>query len=97
MRCGPAFGLNGEPSLGSQSQNRVLLDGLAPAVQPWSGCSQLLGTGEALLDLAGSSSRSVSACLQPSTGLLALRLEQEFPAAGSSMRLSREQVLGVLP
>ena len=97
MRCGPAFGLNGEPSLGSQSQNRVLLDGLAPAVQPWSGCSQLLGTGEAVLDLAGSSSRSVSACLQPSTGLLALRLEQEFPAAGSSMRLSREQVLGVLP
>jgi prepilin-type N-terminal cleavage/methylation domain-containing protein len=28
MRCGPAFGLDGEPSLGA-AQNRVLLDGLA--------------------------------------------------------------------
>lgn len=28
MRCGPAYGLDGEPSSGS-SQNRVLLDGLA--------------------------------------------------------------------
>lgn len=28
MRCGPAYGLDGEPSAGS-SQNRVLLDGLA--------------------------------------------------------------------
>jgi hypothetical protein len=28
MRCGPAYGLDGEPSTGS-SQNRVLLDGLA--------------------------------------------------------------------
>ncbi|MFN5696599.1 MAG: prepilin-type N-terminal cleavage/methylation domain-containing protein, partial [Cyanobacteriota bacterium] len=29
MRCGPAFGLNGEPSSG-QAQNRVLIDALAP-------------------------------------------------------------------
>ena len=28
MRCGPAFGLYGEPSAGA-AQNRVLLDGLA--------------------------------------------------------------------
>ena len=28
MRCGPAYGLDGEPSSGS-SLNRVLLDGLA--------------------------------------------------------------------
>jgi len=28
MRCGPAFGLDGEPSAGA-AQNRVLLDGLA--------------------------------------------------------------------
>lgn len=27
MRCGPAFGLDGEPSTGA-AQNRVLLDGL---------------------------------------------------------------------
>ena len=30
MRCGPAYGLDGEPSAGA-SQNRVLLDGLAAA------------------------------------------------------------------
>ena len=29
MRCGPAFGLQGEPSSG-QAQNRVLIDALAP-------------------------------------------------------------------
>ena len=97
MRCGPAFGLQGEPSLGSQSQNRVILDGLASAPQPWDGCSRLLNSGALVLDLASSSRRSVSACLQPSTGLLALRLEQEFPAPGRTMRLSRERLLGVLP
>jgi hypothetical protein len=33
MRCGPAFGLDGEPSAGA-AQNRVLLDGLAvPGLQ----------------------------------------------------------------
>lgn len=30
LRCGPAFGLHGEPSVGD-AQNRVLLDGLAPS------------------------------------------------------------------
>lgn len=30
MRCGPAFGLDGEPSRG-ESQNRVVIDALAPA------------------------------------------------------------------
>ena len=100
MRCGPAFGLHGEPNPGSLSQNRVLLDGLASAVEPWAGCSQLLNSGAPLVDLSGSSSHSVSACLQPSTGLLALRLEQAFPAPGqteNAMRVSRERVLGVLP
>ena len=29
MRCGPAFGLNGEPSQGA-SQNRVVIDALVP-------------------------------------------------------------------
>jgi hypothetical protein len=30
MRCGPAFGLDGEPSRGA-SQNRVVMDALVPA------------------------------------------------------------------
>lgn len=97
MRCGPAFGLDGEPSLGSQSQNRVLLDGLAAAPQPWGGCSRLLPVGQLALDLAGSSARSVSACLQPATGLVALRLEQEFVQGPRRLRVSSERLLSALP
>jgi len=97
MRCGPAYGLDGQPSLGTQSQNRVLLDGLAPAPAAWRGCSRLLGSGEPGVDLAGSSSRSASACLQASTGLLALRLDQEFPEGARRQRVSTERVLSGLP
>ena len=97
MRCGPAFGLDGEPSLGSQSQNRVIMDGLAAAPPPWSGCSRLLPAGEVALDLAGSSSRGASACLQPGSGLVALRLTQEWGDGARITRLSRERLLSVLP
>lgn len=30
MRCGPAYGLEGSLSIGSQAQNRVVIDGLVP-------------------------------------------------------------------
>ena len=96
MRCGPAFGLSGEPSVGSQPQNRVVLDGLAGTVLPWLQCSRLLNPGEQVLDLAGSSHHSVSACLQPSTGLVAVRIEQDFPQSGRAMRVSSEQTLSNL-
>jgi hypothetical protein len=78
MRCGPAYGLDGEPSLGSQSQNRVILDGLAASPQPWAGCQLLLRGAAGTVDLAGSSRRSFSACLAPDSGLVAVRLQQAF-------------------
>ena len=93
MRCGPAFGLNGEPSPNSQSQNRVLLDGLAVAPQPWSNCNRLLPAGGMALDLAGSSARGVSACYQPTTGLLALRLEQDFVQGPRRSLVTSEKVM----
>lgn len=97
MRCGPAFGLDGQPSPGTQSQNRVLLDGLSLAPAAWTGCGRLLSQGEPALDLAGSSRRSVSACLQVSTGLLALRLDQEFPDGTSRQHVSTERLISGLP
>ena len=39
MRCGPAYGLEGQIKAGTRSQNRVVLDGLAPSSMAWVGCS----------------------------------------------------------
>ena len=39
MRCGPAYGLDGQIKAGTPPQNRVVLDGLVPSSQAWSGCS----------------------------------------------------------
>ena len=39
MRCGPAYGLEGQIKGGTRSQNRVVLDGLAPSSRAWAGCS----------------------------------------------------------
>lgn len=84
MRCGPAFGLDGLLTAGSQAQNRVVIDGLAARPPLWTQCRQLLGTSTGLpVDLAGSSALSFSACLDPQTDLVALRLLQEWPAAGA--------------
>lgn len=96
MRCGPAFGLDGQWSSGSTAQNRVLIDGLAARPGAWSGCTPLLGAAAPTasgLDLAGSSSRSFSACLAPESGLLAVRLLQEFPDGAAVQRLHREELL----
>ena len=60
MRCGPAYGLNGQINTGSQPQNRVVLDGLAEHQRPWTGCS--LPKAEAMPD--------VSVCWEPASGLV---------------------------
>ena len=39
MRCGPAYGLDGQIKAGTPPQNRVVLDGLVSSSQAWSGCS----------------------------------------------------------
>lgn len=77
MRCGPAYGLNGQLSAAGPPQNRVVIDGLAERPEPWTGCSALLGaTAQSPLDLGGSSALAFSACLEPSARLLAVRLWQ---------------------
>lgn len=95
MRCGPAFGLDGAIEPTSTPQNRVVIDGLASKPERWAGCQGLLGSGSALVeDLAASSSRAFSACLDPDHALVAVRLEQEFPAAnGRVQRIRTERLI----
>ena len=84
LRCGPAFGLDGEPALGSQPQNRVVIDGLDPSPGAWGGCGRLLAqSGGPWLDLADSSAQPFSACLAPASGLVALRLQQQLGGGGA--------------
>lgn len=95
MRCGPAFGLDGEPAAGTQPQNRVVMDGLAANAGTWTGCGRLLGqAGGPMLDLAESSSQPFSACLATGSGLVALRLLQELGGSGGGrpQRIGSEAV-----
>jgi len=79
MRCGPAFGLDGRPTAGSKSINRVVIDGLPVKVAKKPECESLLPRGGIdLIDLAGASASGFSACLHAETGLLVVNLEQEF-------------------
>jgi hypothetical protein len=97
MRCGPAYGLNGQLSAEGPAQNRVVIDGLAERPEPWTGCSDLLGAAaRAPVDLGGSSAVAFSACLEPSARLLAVRLQQGFAASGERppQRIQQAVVLG---
>ncbi len=95
MRCGPAFGLDGATNWASAAQNRVVIDGLAPTPAPWRGCDGLLAASSgATVDLAQSSGKGFSACLDPGTGLVGLRLAQEFGAGpNQQQRLESEQLV----
>lgn len=97
MRCGPAFGLDGATNWASAAQNRVVIDGLAPAPASWVGCGALLGIEpSAAVDLAQSSRKSFSACLDPGTGLVGLRLVQHL-GAGPNRHQRIESVQLVAP
>ena len=79
MRCGPAYGLDGALSSGSQSLNRVVMDGLVATSQMWRGCGPLLEADQnAVVDLSNPSGLGFAACLHGQTGVLGLRLEQAF-------------------
>lgn len=98
MRCGPAFGLDGGLSAGSQPLNRVVLDGLAAQPTAWRGCESLLGASAAgALDLADSAAQPFSACLAPATGLIGLRLQQMFTNAGQSRVLESSVLAHISP
>ena len=98
MRCGPAFGLDGLMSAGSQTLNRVVMDGLATKPQIWAGClNRLAAAGStAVLDLAKSSEQPFSACLDRDLDLLVVRIEQQFGTAKGErdQRMVLEQVIG---
>ena len=66
MRCGPAYGLDGQIKVGSRFQNRVVLDGLAPSSGEWTDCS---------LPQAETSSE-VPVCWEPASGLVQWQLQR---------------------
>jgi hypothetical protein len=81
MRCGPAYGLNGQLSAAGPPQNRVVIDGLAAAPAPWVRCGDLLPPNDAPpVELGGTTRLGLAVCLSPAGRLLALRLVQDFPA-----------------
>ena len=65
MRCGPAYGLDGQIAAGSQHQNRVVLDQLL--LSPGDGCS--LPQGQQM--------PGVPVCWEPSSGLVQWQLQLE--------------------
>ena len=65
MRCGPAYGLDGQIKAGGKPQNRVLLDGLVPSARAWAGCS--LTEAEPFLD--------APVCWEPASGLVQWQLQ----------------------
>jgi len=89
MRCGPAYGLNGQLSAAGPPQNRVVIDGLAAAPAPWLRCGELLPPNDAPpIELGGTTRLGLAACLSPEARLLALRLVQDF-AAGPGLQPQR--------
>ena len=93
MRCGPAFGLDGLISGGSQTLNRVVIDGLAVKPTNSQRCEPLHPGGlDNLNNLSGASVAGFSACLQAGTGLLVLHLEQSFAqdAGRKDQRISQK-------
>ncbi|WP_143593630.1 type II secretion system protein J [Synechococcus sp. 1G10] len=92
MRCGPAYRLDGSVNPASTFQSLVVLDGLAGDPTPWSGCGQLSG-GQVL---NSSAALPFSACLDPVSGLVAMRLEQSSAVAnGPARRVRSEAVAGM--
>ena len=99
MRCGPAFGLDGLTTGGSQKLNRVVIDGLAEKPQVWSGCRTHFPSMGAIaaVEVAKSFTKPFSVCLDSQSGVLALRIEQQLGSVqGESVqRISLEQVMGL--
>ena len=65
MRCGPAYGINGQVSPVGSHQNRVLLDGLPQDFGAWSGCQ--LPTAQ--------SNAQLPVCWEPASGLVKWQLQ----------------------
>ena len=81
MRCGPAYGLDGQIKAGARSQNRVVLDGLVPPARAWAGCS--LPEAEPFLD--------APVCWEPASGLVQWQLQ--INGNGVSMQRAGQALL----
>lgn len=82
VRCGPAYGIDGGVNSNVAFQSRVVIDRLAASATAWSGCGGLAGG----VPLNGSASLPFSACLEPASQLVALRLEQSLHFSGGRER-----------
>jgi hypothetical protein len=99
MRCGPAFGLDGSISVGSQSLNRVLMDSLAMHPARWLKCfSQPESQSELGIDLGESSVQPFSGCLLSEQRMVLLRIVQKFgnPSRERSTEIEIEGAVSVL-
>jgi type II secretory pathway pseudopilin PulG len=98
MRCGPAFGLDGVPNTAGSALNRVVVDGLAPPREAWSGCAALLGEpGAATISwLNGSAREGVAICRTGDGARVGIRLTQRVVAGqGRSLELGLESAAGL--
>lgn len=98
MRCGPAFGLDGAFSVGSQSINRVVIDALSSQPASWSKCvNHPEAKFGSVIDLGHSSAQPFSGCLLDAKGMLLLRIVQQFGGPGQrSMEIEMEGAHSVL-
>ncbi|MEB3322259.1 MAG: prepilin-type N-terminal cleavage/methylation domain-containing protein [Synechococcaceae cyanobacterium] len=81
-RCGPAYGLDGTPSLAGAWQSRVVLDGLADPGTGGTCAATGLAEGS---ELAGSLALGLAVCRQATTGLVGVRLEQRSGGAAQGL------------
>jgi hypothetical protein len=82
VRCGPAYGLDGGVNPSSAFQGRVVLDRLATTATAWPTCGPL-PSGEVL---NGSAALPFSACVDPASQLVALRLQQGLAIGGGRVQ-----------
>ena len=76
MRCGPAYGLDGQIKAGSTPQNRVVLDGLSGALHTWAGCQ--LPQAAFMQDVA--------VCWEPASGSVQWQLQFERDVGKSYLK-----------
>ena len=81
MRCGPAYGLDGQIKAGSYPQNRVVLDGLSGALHTWAGCQ--LPQAEVM--------QEVAVCWEPASGSVQWQLQ--FQRDGGKSYLKGQALL----
>lgn len=93
MRCGPAFGLDGLMSAGSQTLNRVVTDGLAEQPSAWPACTTQAGA-----DRSKSPRQGFSVCFQPEMGLIRLWLSQQLgnPTRDRPQKIEIETVVPLI-